>query len=180
MTSLPLLLFSLSPELLPLPKSRTLLRTPALPPLFVGSPGRLGQIVTVVAEAVRQSLRKKGLHVPPWRKPEYMRAKWLSPQILRYCSGEEHKPPPTPVSLPSFSSELELLFDGSKTTPMNNAGAGAGEDVEAKKDHGGGFPVTMAPGGDGGGEQDEAAGAGAGGDGDRARRRALNRGEVTR
>uniref|UniRef100_A0A0D9WW72 DUF506 domain-containing protein n=1 Tax=Leersia perrieri TaxID=77586 RepID=A0A0D9WW72_9ORYZ len=113
----------------------------ALPPLFVGTPERLGQIVAVVAEAARQSLRKKGLHVPPWRKPEYMRAKWLSTQILRCCSvagGDKPpppSPPPTPVSLPSFSGEFELLFDGSKTTPVNNAGAGAGgdEDVEAKK-----------------------------------------------
>ncbi|XP_074584019.1 uncharacterized protein LOC141840034 [Curcuma longa] len=50
-----------------------------LPPLFVGRPDRLQQIVAVVSEAARQSLKKKGLHVPPWRKPDYMRAKWISP-----------------------------------------------------------------------------------------------------
>nr|DAD46045.1 TPA_asm: hypothetical protein HUJ06_004275 [Nelumbo nucifera] len=27
----------------------------------------------------RQSLKKKGMHFPPWRKVEYMKAKWLSP-----------------------------------------------------------------------------------------------------
>ncbi|XP_074587127.1 uncharacterized protein LOC141843014 [Curcuma longa] len=49
-----------------------------LPPLFVGRPDRLQHIVAVVSEAARQSLKKKGLHVPPWRKPDYMRAKWIS------------------------------------------------------------------------------------------------------
>ncbi|KAF0909093.1 hypothetical protein E2562_031349 [Oryza meyeriana var. granulata] len=108
----------------------------ALPPLFVGTPDRLGQIVAVVAEAARQSLRKKGLHVPPWRKPEYMRAKWLSPQVLR-CSDKPPpppSPPPTPVSLSSFSGEFELLFDGKTTTTTGLSDAGGGnDDVEAKK-----------------------------------------------
>ncbi|EAZ02990.1 hypothetical protein OsI_25131 [Oryza sativa Indica Group] len=112
----------------------------ALPPLFVGTPDRLGQIVAVVAEAARQSLRKKGLHVPPWRKPEYMRAKWLSPQVLR-CSDKPPppppSPPPTPVSLSSFSGEFELRFDAK--TPPNLSATAAGDDndnddkVEAKK-----------------------------------------------
>ncbi|XP_008775344.1 uncharacterized protein LOC120109530 [Phoenix dactylifera] len=50
----------------------------SLPCIFVGKEDRLQQIVAVVCEAARQSLKKKGLHFPPWRKPEYMRAKWLS------------------------------------------------------------------------------------------------------
>ncbi|KAG7996939.1 hypothetical protein I3843_01G186100 [Carya illinoinensis] len=49
-----------------------------LPYIFVGKTDRLGQIVSIVSEAARQSLKKKGLHFPPWRKAEYMRAKWLS------------------------------------------------------------------------------------------------------
>ncbi|KAF0912763.1 hypothetical protein E2562_019001 [Oryza meyeriana var. granulata] len=92
----------------------------ALPPLFVGTPDRLGQIVAVVAEAARQSLKKKGLHFPPWRKPEYMRAKWLSPHVR--CGDKVAAAPATPTlmstsatatSVPaaSFSGEFELLFD---------------------------------------------------------------------
>ncbi|KAJ8765408.1 hypothetical protein K2173_013166 [Erythroxylum novogranatense] len=50
-----------------------------LPYIFVGKPDRIGQIVTIVLEAAKQSLKKKGMHFPPWRKAEYMRAKWLSP-----------------------------------------------------------------------------------------------------
>jgi hypothetical protein len=51
----------------------------SLPYIFVGKSDRLGQIVSVVSEAAKQSLKKKGMHFPPWRKAEYMRAKWLSP-----------------------------------------------------------------------------------------------------
>ncbi|KAG1334039.1 hypothetical protein COCNU_03G001580 [Cocos nucifera] len=51
----------------------------SLPSVFVGKEDRLQQIVAVACEAARQSLKKKGLHFPPWRKLEYMRAKWLSP-----------------------------------------------------------------------------------------------------
>ncbi|CAL9090010.1 uncharacterized protein LOC135623643 [Musa acuminata AAA Group] len=50
-----------------------------LPSVFVGRPERLQSIVALASEAGRQSLKKKGLHVPPWRQPEYTRAKWLSP-----------------------------------------------------------------------------------------------------
>ncbi|CAD5164807.1 uncharacterized protein LOC135584582 [Musa acuminata AAA Group] len=50
-----------------------------LPQVFVGRSDRLQQIVAFASEAARQSLKKKGLHVPPWRRPEYMKAKWLSP-----------------------------------------------------------------------------------------------------
>ncbi|KAE9460695.1 hypothetical protein C3L33_07449, partial [Rhododendron williamsianum] len=32
-----------------------------------------------VSEAAKQSLKKKGMHFPPWRKAEYVKAKWLSP-----------------------------------------------------------------------------------------------------
>ncbi|WCJ23896.1 hypothetical protein M5689_005896 [Euphorbia peplus] len=50
----------------------------SLPYIFVGKSDRLGQIVSVISEAAKQSLKKKGMHFPPWRRAEYMRAKWLS------------------------------------------------------------------------------------------------------
>jgi hypothetical protein len=92
----------------------------ALPSLFVGTPDRLGQIVAIVAEAARQSLKKKGLHFPPWRKAEYMRAKWLSPHVR--CSDDSKPPSPTPVSAASFTGEFELRFD-SKTKVRESASA---------------------------------------------------------
>ncbi|KAI4373922.1 hypothetical protein MLD38_011980 [Melastoma candidum] len=51
----------------------------SLPFIFVGKADRLCQIVAIVSEGAKQSLKKKGMHFPPWRKAEYMKAKWLSP-----------------------------------------------------------------------------------------------------
>lgn len=50
-----------------------------LPTVFVGKPDRMEKIITIVSEAARQSLKKKGMAFPPWRKTEYVKAKWLSP-----------------------------------------------------------------------------------------------------
>ncbi|CAN6209488.1 unnamed protein product [Urochloa humidicola] len=90
----------------------------ALPPLFVGTPARLGRVVALVADAARQSLRKRGLHFPPWRKPEYMRAKWLAPHARAGAAPDTAAPPPVtmpalaaPVPAASFSGEFELRFD---------------------------------------------------------------------
>ncbi|KAM5552888.1 hypothetical protein ABKV19_025222 [Rosa sericea] len=55
----------------------------SLPFIFVGKSDRLGQIVSIVSEAAKQSLKKKGMPFPPWRKAEYVRAKWLSPCTTR-------------------------------------------------------------------------------------------------
>ncbi|XP_042404903.1 uncharacterized protein LOC121995151 [Zingiber officinale] len=49
-----------------------------LPQVFVGQPHRLQHIVVVASEAAWQSLKKNGLHVPSWRRHEYMRIKWFS------------------------------------------------------------------------------------------------------
>lgn len=50
----------------------------ALPSIFVGRADQLQWIINVMSEAVKSSLKKRGMHLPPWRKPEYMRAKWFS------------------------------------------------------------------------------------------------------
>jgi uncharacterized protein (TIGR01615 family) len=50
----------------------------ALPPIYVGTTDRLLQILNVMTEAVKRSLKKKGMFLPPWRKPEYVKAKWFS------------------------------------------------------------------------------------------------------
>lgn len=102
----------------------------ALPALFVGTPDRLGQIVAVVAEAARQSLKKKGLHFPPWRKPEYMRAKWLSPHVRDKAVAPDSAPlsAATPVQAASFSGEFELVF-GRKSNNDGAAVEGVGEKI---------------------------------------------------
>lgn len=71
-----------------------------LPYIFVGKAERLGQIVAFVSEAARQSLKKKGMHVAPWRKAEYMRARWLSP----YTRASKADPNADPDAAPADAS----------------------------------------------------------------------------
>ncbi|GER29729.1 hypothetical protein STAS_05618 [Striga asiatica] len=69
---------------------RQILQT--LPNIFVGKAERLEKIVTLVSEAAKQSLKKRGMPVPPWRKAGYVKAKWLSTFIRlgsNICNGDE-------------------------------------------------------------------------------------------
>lgn len=50
-----------------------------LPAVFVGESDRIEMIVKVVCDAARESLKQEGMPLPPWRKAEYVKAKWLSP-----------------------------------------------------------------------------------------------------
>ncbi|XP_076915448.1 uncharacterized protein LOC143574810 [Bidens hawaiensis] len=52
-----------------------------LPQIFVGKPDRLQKIINIVSDAAKQSLKKKGMPLPPWRRADYVKAKWLSPCI---------------------------------------------------------------------------------------------------
>lgn len=50
-----------------------------LPRLYVGRPEELKQIVRIMADEAKKSLRSRDLHLPPWMKNRYMQAKWLGP-----------------------------------------------------------------------------------------------------
>lgn len=92
----------------------------SLPYIFVGKPDRLQQIVSIVSEAAKQSLKKKGMHFPPWRKSEYMRAKWLSPYTRTTPNGilkeSENKNEQDSATTESECGEFELIF-GEESTP---------------------------------------------------------------
>lgn len=49
-----------------------------LPTIFVGKSDRLLKMITIVSEAAKHSLKKKGMPFPPWRKADYMKSKWFS------------------------------------------------------------------------------------------------------
>nr|GMD59710.1 uncharacterized protein LOC109185906 [Ipomoea batatas] len=97
-----------------------------LPFIFVGKSDRLQQIVSIVSEGARLSLKKKGMHMAPWRKAEYMKAKWLSP----YTRASPPPPPPPIEADPepeaveieaeaeSECGELDLIF-GEKETALS-------------------------------------------------------------
>ncbi|KFK39579.1 hypothetical protein AALP_AA3G262600 [Arabis alpina] len=92
----------------------------SLPFIFVGKSDRLSQIVYLISEAAKQSLKKKGMHLPPWRKAEYMRSKWLS-SYIRASSGKKAEEPPAPVAAvePEVDCvELELIFEEKSLSPV--------------------------------------------------------------
>ncbi|KAL8105025.1 uncharacterized protein LOC141677836 [Apium graveolens] len=85
----------------------------SLPYIYVGKSDRLKQVVSIISEAAKQSLKKKGMHIPPWRKAEYMRAKWLSPYTRNTASSSE--PLEKEKSLECECGELELIFGRSNS-----------------------------------------------------------------
>ena len=50
----------------------------ALPSIFVGEETKLRTIIPLLCAAAQESMREKGLHVPPWRSTAYVKSKWLS------------------------------------------------------------------------------------------------------
>jgi uncharacterized protein (TIGR01615 family) len=93
----------------------------SLPFIFVGKKERLKQIVSVMAEAAKQSLKKKGMHVPPWRKRDYMLAKWISPSAARSKqvsdTAAQEALSSAEVVVDADFGELELIFGEEKALP---------------------------------------------------------------
>lgn len=56
----------------------------ALPLIFVGSEGKLISIINLVCSAAKQSLKERGLHIPPWRKVGFMKSKWFSQNCKKF------------------------------------------------------------------------------------------------
>ncbi|KAA8543554.1 hypothetical protein F0562_021700 [Nyssa sinensis] len=50
-----------------------------LPRVFIGKSEELKQIVKVMSDAAKRSLKNRGLHLPPWRKNRFMQNKWFGP-----------------------------------------------------------------------------------------------------
>ncbi|KAK8555430.1 hypothetical protein V6N13_045961 [Hibiscus sabdariffa] len=87
-----------------------------LPFIFVGKADRLQKIIAIVSEAVKQCLKKKGMHIPPWRKAEYIKAKWLSP-YNRITPSQT----PTPVTrtLEGFELDSKATVQGQPLFELN-------------------------------------------------------------
>ncbi|XP_057490875.1 uncharacterized protein LOC130776626 isoform X2 [Actinidia eriantha] len=59
----------------------------SLPDIFVGTEEKLMSVVSLLCSAAKQSLKERGLKVPPWRKAKYMQSKWLSDNCKKIPSG---------------------------------------------------------------------------------------------
>ncbi|XP_038895404.1 uncharacterized protein LOC120083641 [Benincasa hispida] len=49
----------------------------AFPQIYVGKVEELKKIVKVMCRAMRESIKSKDMHIPPWRRNGYMQAKWF-------------------------------------------------------------------------------------------------------
>ncbi|PIA41786.1 hypothetical protein AQUCO_02200307v1 [Aquilegia coerulea] len=61
----------------------------ALPTIFVGSEDKLLKIVSILCSAAKQSLKERGLHIPPWRKTSYMQSKWISSESQKASTTDK-------------------------------------------------------------------------------------------
>lgn len=52
--------------------------TDSVPTIFVGTEDKLIKVISILCSAAKQSLKERGLHIPPWRTTSYMQSKWLS------------------------------------------------------------------------------------------------------
>ncbi|KAK8549499.1 hypothetical protein V6N13_027251 [Hibiscus sabdariffa] len=61
----------------------------SLPVVYVGSLTRLKQLLQLMVEAARTSLKQNAMPFPPWRSLAYLQAKWQSP-YQRHIAPLEH------------------------------------------------------------------------------------------
>lgn len=74
-----------------------------LPQIFVGSEEKLGKVIPLLCSAAKESLKEKGLYIPPWRKASYMHSKWFS----KNCSKVSISPPENEVEKKEEEEEEE-------------------------------------------------------------------------
>jgi len=64
-----------------------------LPPIFVGREDNLKTIISLLCSAAEKSLKERGLHIPPWRRPSYLHSKYwkFSNNSCPHCHGKNPK-----------------------------------------------------------------------------------------
>ncbi|KAL2328209.1 hypothetical protein Fmac_021636 [Flemingia macrophylla] len=68
-----------------------------LPEVFVGKSERLKALVKIMCSAAKTCMKEKNMHIAPWRKHKYMRAKWfgtcekstLEPLSITYSTRQQ-------------------------------------------------------------------------------------------
>ncbi|PPD78480.1 hypothetical protein GOBAR_DD24583 [Gossypium barbadense] len=60
----------------------------SLPVVYVGSLTRLKQLLQLMVEAARSSLKQNSMPFPPWRSLAYLQAKWYSPYQRQFAPLE--------------------------------------------------------------------------------------------
>ncbi|XP_038984252.1 uncharacterized protein LOC108511650 isoform X2 [Phoenix dactylifera] len=93
-----------------------------LPQIFVGKEEKLKRVVSLLCSAAQQSLKERGLHIPPWRKSSYMQSKWLS-----CCHKASSIPYPNILSTKDLAQTARTLSSQAKdrgSRPKGTQGSG--------------------------------------------------------
>eukprot|EP00253_Pinus_taeda_P006596 PITA_06596 len=61
-----------------------------LPKIYVGRAQKLQSILKVMCEGVKNSLGRKGMYLPPWRKYKYMHSMWLGSYKRSVACNSKH------------------------------------------------------------------------------------------
>ncbi|KAL5555644.1 hypothetical protein UlMin_037880 [Ulmus minor] len=96
--------------------------TDALPNIFIGTEDKLIQIISLLCSAAKQSLRDRGLHVPPWRTTSYMQSKWLASSI----SPKQEQQNPKIADQHSFSNWAPPIVGVKPNKRRDLGGGGSG------------------------------------------------------
>ncbi|MQM06084.1 hypothetical protein Taro_038900 [Colocasia esculenta] len=83
----------------PTPRYQELLH--ALPAVFVGRPEVLRDVVRLMCSAAAESMRSREMHVPPWRRREYVQGKWLGPYKRTTSREPKGGGAPSPAAIPT-------------------------------------------------------------------------------
>ncbi|CAI5974302.1 unnamed protein product [Closterium sp. NIES-65] len=68
----------------------------AIPRVFVGTPATLRKLLALLIEAMRVCMASQSLHLPPWRRSQYMNSKWLAPSRRRGAAAPPAAASPSP------------------------------------------------------------------------------------
>ncbi|TKY45328.1 hypothetical protein E2542_SST30722 [Spatholobus suberectus] len=72
-----------------------------LPEVYVGKAERLRALVKIMCSAAKKCMKEKKMHIGPWRKHEYMQAKWFG-------TSERSTVEPLPTVYPTRQPNLRL------------------------------------------------------------------------
>ncbi|GLJ18784.1 hypothetical protein SUGI_0335390 [Cryptomeria japonica] len=97
----------------------------ALPTLWVGTVDKLRDVIKIMCDAAKRSLKAKGMHLPPWRKYRYAQAKWLD--VYKRTTN------PLPLLLNGFSA-VDTAFPRQRELHFERAAVRESEEADEEKE----------------------------------------------
>ena len=86
------------------------------PLIFVGKVDELKQIVRLMSNAIRESMKSKDMPIPPWRRNGYMQTKWFG-SYKRTTNSVPSRKPKKPNEAFEFDAKRSVEFDNLPTVP---------------------------------------------------------------